>query len=57
MMNVPRVDPYSNKTHRRIDALLVLVTLALMLFAFRASAQYRQNSAEPTRAAQTAAHK
>jgi hypothetical protein len=56
-MNVPRVDPYSNKTHRRIDALLVVVTLALMLFAFRASAQYRQNSAEPTRAAQTAAHK
>jgi hypothetical protein len=50
----PRIDPYSNKTHKRIDLLLlVVITLVLMIFAFRASAQYRQNSAEPTRAGHT----
>ncbi len=48
-----KADPYSNKTHKRIDILLLVVTLALMIFAFRASAQYRPKSDEPTRAAQT----
>jgi len=47
-----KADPYSNKIHKRIDAVLVVITLVLMIFAFRASAQHRQNSTEPTRAAQ-----
>ena len=47
----PRVDPYANKTHKRIDILLVAITLVLMFFAFRMSAQYRANSTEQTRAA------
>jgi hypothetical protein len=53
----PRIDPYSNKTHKRIDAILVVITLVLMIVAFRASAQHRQNSAGPTRAAQAAAQR
>jgi hypothetical protein len=53
----PRVDPYSNKTHKRIDVLLVVITLVLMIFAFRASAQHRATSNEQIRAAQTAAQK
>jgi len=48
----PKADPYSNKTHERIDALLVVITLMLLIFAFRATAQHRQTFAEPTRAAQ-----
>ena len=43
----PRIDPYSNKTHKRIDAILVLVTVALIAFAFRTAAQQRVNSAVP----------
>ena len=43
-------DPYCNKTHKRIDAILVVITLVLMIVAFRASAQHRQSSAESTRA-------
>jgi hypothetical protein len=45
-----KADPYSNKTHKRIDAVLVAITLVLMIFAFRAGAQHRQSSAESTRA-------
>jgi hypothetical protein len=48
----PRVDPYSNKTHRRIDAVLVAITLVLMVFAFRVAAKHRQSSVEPIPAAQ-----
>ena len=49
----PRIDPYANKTHKRIDIIiLVVITLVLMAFAFRASAQHRQNSAEATGAVQ-----
>jgi hypothetical protein len=43
----PRIDPYSNKTHKRIDAILVLVTVVLIAFAFRTAAQQRVNSAAP----------
>jgi hypothetical protein len=55
----PHTAYFADKTHKLIDALLAVLTLVLMIFAFRASAQHRQNSAEPTRAAQaeTAAHK
>jgi len=35
----PRIDLYSNKTHKRIDGILVLVTVALIAFAFRTAAQ------------------
>ena len=52
-----KLDPYSNKTHKQIDALLVVITLALMILAFRTSAQHRQTSAEPARAALPAAQK
>jgi hypothetical protein len=37
----PRVDPYSNKTHRRIDIALVVLTIVLIVFAFRYSAHSR----------------
>ena len=37
----PRVDPYSNKTHRRIDIVLVVITLALMFVALRLSTHDR----------------
>jgi len=37
----PRVDPYSNKTHRRIDIILIAITLVLLVFAFRFSAHSR----------------
>ena len=43
----PRVDPYSNKAHKRIDAILVLVTVVLIAFAFHTAAQQRVNSAAP----------
>jgi hypothetical protein len=36
-------DPYSNKTHRRIDIILILLTLVLLFFAFRYSANSRPN--------------
>ena len=45
-------DPYSNKTHTRIDIILVVITVILMLFAFRATAQRGQNAGEPVAAAQ-----
>ena len=45
-------DPYSNKTHKRIDALLVVITLVLMIVAFRASPQHRATSGEQTQAEQ-----
>ena len=41
----PRIDLYSNKTHKRIDGILVLVTVALIAFAFHTAAQQRVNSA------------
>jgi hypothetical protein len=41
----PRIDPYANKTHKRIDVILVLVTVVLIAFAFRTAAQQRINSA------------
>jgi hypothetical protein len=37
----PRHDPYANKTHRRIDIILIVITLALIVFAFRYSAHSR----------------
>jgi hypothetical protein len=40
-----KADPYANKTHKRIDAILVLVTVVLIAFAFRTAAQQRINSA------------
>jgi hypothetical protein len=43
----PRIDPYSNKTHKRIDAILVLVTVALIAFAFHTAAQQRAASTIP----------
>ena len=39
----PRIDPYATKAHRRIDIILVIVTLLLMVFAFRLSAHQRAN--------------
>jgi hypothetical protein len=45
-------DPYSNKTHQRIDVILVVITLVLMIVAFRASPQHRATSGEQTRAEQ-----
>jgi biopolymer transport protein ExbD len=41
----PRIDPYSSKTHKRIDVILVLMTVLLIAFAFRTAAQQRINSA------------
>ena len=43
----PRVDPYSNNAHKRIDAMLVLVTVVLIAFAFRTAAHHRTNSTAP----------
>ena len=43
----PRIDPYSNDAHKRIDAMLVLVTVVLIAFAFHTAAQQRVNSAAP----------
>jgi hypothetical protein len=43
----PRIDPYSNKTHKRIDAILVLMTVLLIAFAFRTAAQQRTASTIP----------
>jgi hypothetical protein len=43
----PRIDPYANKTHKRIDVILVLVTVVLIAFAFRTAAQQRAASAMP----------
>jgi hypothetical protein len=40
-----KADPYANKTHKRIDTILVLVTVVLIAFAFRTAAQQRINSA------------
>jgi hypothetical protein len=37
----PKTDPYSNKTHRRIDVTLILITLLLIVFAFLMSAHSR----------------
>ena len=48
----PRKDPYSNKTHRRIDIVLVVITLALMFFALRLSAHSRTTDNANSRAAQ-----
>ena len=53
----PRIDPYANKTHKRIDAVLVVITLVLMIFAFRVSAQHRAMSNEQIRGAQATSHK
>ena len=43
----PRIDPYSNNAHKRIDAMLVLVTVVLIAFAFRTAAHQRTNSMAP----------
>jgi hypothetical protein len=43
--NQVKADPYANKTHKRIDAILVLVTVVLIACAFRTAAQQRINSA------------
>jgi hypothetical protein len=42
--NQVKADPYSTKAHKRIDAILVLVTVALIAFAFRTAAQQRAAS-------------
>jgi hypothetical protein len=42
----PRIDPYATKTHRRIDIALVVITLVMMVFAFRLSANARANDAK-----------
>ena len=49
----PRLDPYSNKTHRRIDIVLVVITLVLLVFAFRFSAHSRTNAPVQTETHQT----
>jgi hypothetical protein len=43
----PRIDPYSTKTHKRIDVILVLMTVLLIAFAFRTAAQQRAASTMP----------
>ena len=43
----PRIDPYSNDAHKRIDAMLVLVTVVLIAFAFRTAAHQRTHSTAP----------
>jgi hypothetical protein len=48
-----KADPYANKTHKRIDAILVLVTVVLIAFAFRTAAQQRTIANESIRAAQS----
>jgi hypothetical protein len=53
----PRADPYSNKTHKRIDALLVVFTLVLVVVAFRVAAQHRPPPVEPTPVAQSTVQK
>jgi hypothetical protein len=58
----PRIDPYSNKTHKRIDALLVVITLVLMIFVFQSLPRRSGTKAggpEATHAAQaqTSVHK
>jgi len=50
-----KADPYSNKTHWRIDIVLVVITLALMFFALRLSAHDRAGASvdnSPAAAAQ-----
>jgi len=42
-----KADPYANKTHRRIDVILVLMTVLLIAFAFRTAAQQRATAAVP----------
>ncbi len=37
----PRIDPYATKAHRRIDALLLVITFVMIVFAFRLSAHQR----------------
>ena len=50
----PRVDPYSNKTHKRIDIVLIVITLVLMIFAFRLFAHDRATDGNgPTKAQQS----
>ena len=50
----PRVDPYSNKTHKRIDIVLIVITLVLMIFAFRLSVHDRATDGNgPTKAQQS----
>jgi hypothetical protein len=44
----PRIDPYANKTHRRIDIALVVITLVLLFFAFRYSAHSRTHAGSST---------
>jgi hypothetical protein len=46
----PRIDPYSNKTHRRIDIALIVLTLVLIFFALRYSAHSRTQMGAPTQA-------
>jgi len=45
--NQVKADPYSNNAHKRIDAMLVLVTVVLIGFAFRTAAHQRTNSTAP----------
>ena len=47
----PRIDPYANKIHRRIDIALVVITLVLLFFAFRLSAHDRAGETNSKRAA------
>jgi hypothetical protein len=45
--NQVKADPYSNKTHKRIDTILVLATILLIAFGFRTAAQQRAASTIP----------
>jgi len=47
LRNQVKADPYSNNAHKRIDAMLVLVTVVLIAFAFRTAAHQRTNSTPP----------
>ena len=50
----PKGDPYANKVHRRIDIILVLLTLIILFFAFRYSAHSRTSENANARPAQRA---
>jgi len=52
----PRIDPYANKTHRRIDIALILITLALIFFALRLSANERATGANTSARSSLSTH-
>ena len=54
--SVVKTDPYSNKTHRRIDMILLFATLVLLAFAFHSAAQQRASSTVPLNHSVAAQH-